>query len=115
MIHSFLHIHYYPYSIENQEFYLEKLRETARIPMESDIRSYHEMGPDMVLYLIKFLSILADTVHFNPNITKLNQRIGTSRNTVINYSVTWKMHNSSTGFAASPPASPVSRSRIKSI
>ncbi|MBY5960277.1 ATP-binding protein [Membranicola marinus] len=80
---EYLKLGYYPYSIENSEFYLEKLRETARIAIESDIRSYHELGPDMVLFLIKFLSILADSVPFIPNISKLSQRIGTSRNTII--------------------------------
>lgn len=73
----------YPFSFENNEFYLEKLRETSRIAIESDIRSYHQLGPDMVDYLLKLLSVLADTVPLVPNITKLSERIGTTRNTLI--------------------------------
>lgn len=37
----------------------------------------------MVLHLLKLLSILADTVPFTPNISKLSERIGTTRNTLI--------------------------------
>lgn len=73
----------YPFSFENNEFFLEKLRETSRIAIESDLRSYHKLGPDMVDYLLKLLSVLADTVPLVPNISKLSERIGTTRNTLI--------------------------------
>src|SRR6056297_433410 len=73
----------YPFSFENNEIFLEKLRETSRIAIESDLRSYHQLGPDMVDYLLKLLSVLADTVPLIPNITKLSERIGTTRNTLI--------------------------------
>lgn len=73
----------YPFSFEDDEIFLEKLRETSRIAIESDLRSYHQLGPDMVDYLLKLLSVLADTVPLVPNITKLSERIGTTRNTLI--------------------------------
>ena len=73
----------YPFSFENNEIFLEKLRETSRIAIESDLRSYHQLGPDMVNYLLKLLSVLADTVPLVPNITKLSERIGSTRNTLI--------------------------------
>lgn len=73
----------YPFSFENREVYLEKLREISRVAIESDLRSYHQLGPDMVQYLLKLLSILADTVPLTPNITKLSERVGTTRNTLI--------------------------------
>lgn len=73
----------YPFSFENNEIFLEKLRETSRIAIESDLRSYHQLGPDMVDYLLKLLSVLADTVPLVPNITKLSERIGSTRNTLI--------------------------------
>lgn len=73
----------YPFSFEDDEIFLEKLRETSRIAIESDLRSYHQLGPDMVDYLLKLLSVLADTVPLVPNITKLSDRIGTTRNTLI--------------------------------
>lgn len=73
----------YPFSFENSEVYLEKLRGTSRVAIESDLRAYHQLGPDMVQYLLKLLSILADTVPLTPNITKLSERVGTARNTLI--------------------------------
>lgn len=73
----------YPFSFDNNEIFLEKLRETSRIAIESDLRSYHQLGPDMVDYLLKLLSVLADTVPLIPNITKLSERIGSTRNTLI--------------------------------
>lgn len=73
----------YPFSFENSDIFLEKLRETSRIAIESDLRSYHQLGPDMVSHLLKLLSVLADTVPLTPNITKLSERIGTTRNTLI--------------------------------
>lgn len=79
---EYLHIGYYPYYKENPDTYSEKLKETSRIAIESDLRAYYDLGSDMVLNLLKLLSILADTVPFTPNITKLSQRVGTSRNTL---------------------------------
>lgn len=73
----------YPFAFENIEVFSEKLRETARIAIESDLRSYHQLGPDMVEYMLKLLSVLADTVPLVPNITKLSDRIGSTRNTLI--------------------------------
>lgn len=74
---------YYPFHNENPEVYSEKLRETSRIAIESDLRVHYNLGPEMTLYLLKLLSILADTVPFTPNVSKLSERVGTTRNTLI--------------------------------
>ncbi len=74
---------HYPFYKENPDTFFEKLKETSRIAIESDLRAYYDLGSDMVLYLLKLLSILADTAPFTPNISKLSQRVGTTRNTLV--------------------------------
>lgn len=80
---NYLEQGYYPFQIENPATYLEKLRENVRITIESDIRSYMTISADTINLLLKLTAILADSVPFTPNISKLAERMGTTRNTVI--------------------------------
>jgi uncharacterized protein len=74
---------YYPFQIENPATYLEKLRENTRITIESDIRTYMSIETDTIHLLLKLMAILADSVPFTPNISKLAERMGSTRNTVV--------------------------------
>lgn len=81
---TYLEQGYYPFQLENPITYLEKLRENVRITIESDIRTYMTISAETINLLLKLTAILADSVPFTPNVSKLAERMGTTRNTVVN-------------------------------
>jgi len=75
----------YPYYLENKNLYHERLQKTIRLIIESDLQFIEGYNPQNANKINKLLYILANNVPFKPNITKLSERIGTTRNTVIQY------------------------------
>ncbi|MEI6889677.1 MAG: AAA family ATPase [Bacteroidota bacterium] len=82
---DYLHFGYYPFFVENRKVYLQKLAATIDIVLESDIPNIIDIPMSSVDNIRLLLSIISEGVPFKPNIQKLSERTGISRNTIIYY------------------------------
>lgn len=74
---------YYPYFLENKPAYLQKLAETIDLAMNTDLPATFEISYASIEKLKLLLYIIAQSVPFQPNVSKLSERIGVSRNTLV--------------------------------
>ena len=77
---NYLKIGAYPYFIENEETYIQKLLNTINLVIETDINAVENVNYETLINLKKLLVAIATSVPFTPNITKLSEKIGVSRN-----------------------------------
>ena len=82
---NYLQYGYYPYFIENKNSYQQKLSNTINTVLESDMLSVNSIEYKNVINLKKLLYVIAQSVPFKANVTKLSERIGISRNTLVLY------------------------------
>jgi uncharacterized protein len=76
---------YYPYFLENQNLYHQKLFETIEISLSTDLPSVYEITYGSVEKMRQLLYILAESVPFTPNITKISERMGVTRSTLLHF------------------------------
>lgn len=76
---------YYPYFLENVNLYPQKLEETIALALSTDLPTLHDLTPASVEKIRQLLYIIAGSVPFKPNISKLSERIGVTRNTLISF------------------------------
>jgi predicted AAA+ superfamily ATPase len=76
---------YYPYFLENKSSYLQKLTETIDLALTTDLPSNTEISYTSIEKLKQLLYIISQSVPFQPNVSKLAERIGVSRNTLIQF------------------------------
>jgi predicted AAA+ superfamily ATPase len=76
---------YYPFFIENLNTYHLKLEQVVRLVIENDLRFIEGFDWHNTRKVHQLLTILASNVPFKPNITKLSERIGVERNTLVHY------------------------------
>ncbi len=76
---------YYPYFLENEEAYLFKLSETISLALNTDLPAIHDISYASIQKIRILLHIIAASVPFKPNISKLSDRTGVTRNTLINF------------------------------
>ena len=74
---------YYPFAREGS--FDEKLRQIINLTLETDIPVFAEMSAIMGRKFKKLLSIIAQSVPFKPNMSKLAELIGASRNLMGDY------------------------------
>lgn len=85
MFEEYVQYGYYPFIMEGASSYWEKLRQTINHVLETDLPSVEHIGYQAVYSLRKLLSVVAEMVPFKPNILKLSQQIGISRETLLKY------------------------------
>ncbi len=97
----------YPYFIEGEKEYTQKLRNTLNIVIENDLTSVYKIDFNMVHKLKKLLYAVATSVPFKPNISKLSERIGISRQsllTLLNYlekaEIIYQLNTDNTGISS---------------
>lgn len=73
----------YPYYRENEAFYIQKLQNTINLIIEIDIHAVEELQYDTLIRLKKLLITIASSVPFTPNISKLSEKVGLSRNMLV--------------------------------
>jgi predicted AAA+ superfamily ATPase len=73
----------YPYFKENEENYNQKLLNTINLIIEIDINAVEDLNYETLVKLKKLLISIASSAPFTPNITKLSEKVGVSRNTLI--------------------------------
>ena len=80
---NYLKYGYYPYYRESKDMYHQKLMSTLNVIIESDLPSVHSVEYKNINKLKKLIYVISSSVPFKANVTKLAERIGVSRNTII--------------------------------
>lgn len=80
---NYLKYGYYPYYRENKDLYHQKLMNTLNVIIESDLPSVHPIEYKNINKLKKLIYVISSSVPFKANVTKLAERIGVSRNTIL--------------------------------
>ena len=76
---------YYPYFIESESLYRTKVEEVVRMMLEIELPALRGLENQYILKIKQLLMVLAESVPFTPNVSKLAERIGINRNTLIAY------------------------------
>lgn len=82
---SYLKYGYYPYFLENINLYPQKLEETISLALSTDLPALHDLAPSSIEKIRQLLYIIAESAPFKPNVLKLSERTGVSRNTLISF------------------------------
>ena len=85
ILNAYLTHGYYPFGLESATGYLSRLNETVQLVLESDIPSVLQSGEADYTKLGRLLYSVALSAPFKPNISKLSERLGMSRETVLRY------------------------------
>ncbi len=76
---------YYPYFINNSEFYSENLLRHVNLALEIDVTYLNQLELKYLPKLRKLLQLIGAQMPFSPNVSKISAEIETSRTTVLNY------------------------------
>lgn len=76
---------FYPYFIDNPNFYTNRLLKHINLALEIDVPYINQIELKYLPKLRKMLHIIASETPFSPNVSKLAAAIETSRATVMNY------------------------------
>jgi predicted AAA+ superfamily ATPase len=82
---KYLQYGYYPFFLENRESYFQKLMTVINLTLEYDLPSIQAIDYASIYKLRKLLYIIANSVPFKPNVSKLSEQIHTTRATIIQY------------------------------
>ena len=82
---DYLKYGYYPFFLENINTYHLKVEKVVRLIIEQDLQFIAGFNPHHSRKIYQLLYILATNVPFKPNISKLSEKTGISRNTIIEY------------------------------
>lgn len=80
---KYLELGVYPYYKENESVYIQKLQNTINLVIEVDINAVEDLQYDTLVKLKKLLITIASSAPFTPNITKLSEKVGVSRNMLV--------------------------------
>jgi predicted AAA+ superfamily ATPase len=83
LFEKYLKIGVYPYYKENENSYTQKLQNTINLIIEVDINAVEDLQYDTLVKLKKLLITVASSAPFTPNITKLSEKVGVSRNMLV--------------------------------
>ncbi len=82
---EYLRIGFYPYFIEGEQEYPLRLQETANMILEVELPMLRNVNTAFIPRLKQLLAIIAESVPFIPNITKIASLIGIGRETLMQY------------------------------
>lgn len=82
---EYLKIGYYPFFLEDKEIYHDRLEQSVRLIIENDLDFIPGYDPRNARKIYQLFYILASNVPFKPNISRLSEKIGVHRNTLIQY------------------------------
>ena len=85
LFEEYLQYGYYPFFKEGEAEFQFRLKQTVNYLLDSDLPSVENIDFNAVHYLRKLISILAEIVPYKPNIVKLSQQVGISRETLVRY------------------------------
>jgi predicted AAA+ superfamily ATPase len=76
---------YYPFFKENPNTYFIRIEQVLRLVLEIDLQFIKGIDPQNIRKLYQLLYVLSQSVPFIPNISKLIEKIGITRNTLLIY------------------------------
>ena len=82
---AYLEVGYYPFFQEGPGLYYQRVEEVINLILEVELPLLRKVDIAYVRKLKQLLQIIAESVPFMPNISKLSERIGINRNTLISY------------------------------
>jgi hypothetical protein len=83
LFEKYLKVGAYPYYKENEPSYYHKVMKTINLMIEVDIMAVENLRYETIVKFKKLLKAIATSVPFTPNITKLSEHIGLSRNSLV--------------------------------
>lgn len=82
---TYLKTGYYPFFRDNPNTYDQRLEEIVNFILEIELPTLRQVDPSYIIKLKHLLMVISSSVPFKPNVTKLAERIGINRNTLITY------------------------------
>lgn len=82
---EYLKYGYFPYYKEDKEGYLSRLAETVNTILEVDLPANMDIEFSTIAKIKKLFSVIADSVPFTPNISRLAVQVGTTRPSLLGY------------------------------
>jgi predicted AAA+ superfamily ATPase len=82
---SYLKSGFYPYLLEPERDYLSTLEQVIRTVMETDLRFIENFDIAQSKKMLTLLKVIAASVPFKPNVSKISQKTGLHRQTVLQY------------------------------
>lgn len=82
---QYLKTGYYPFFRENPNTYDQRLEEIVNFILEIELPTLRQVDPSYIIKLKQLLFVISSSVPYKPNVTKLAERIGINRNTLISY------------------------------
>ncbi len=83
LFREYLEYGYYPFYQESKLQYKSRLIEITNLVLEMDIAPFEELTHHTIRTMKKMIFIIAESVPFIPNISKLAERLEVSRNTIL--------------------------------
>lgn len=83
LFEKYLRIGSYPYYKENEALFNQKLLNTINLIIETDINAVENLNYETIIKLKKLLKSIATSVPFTPNVSKLSELVGLSRNSLV--------------------------------
>ena len=80
---NYLNYGYYPFYREGKRVYHQKLQETTNLVIDSDVTPFEELNYTTVRVMKKLLYVISQSAPFIPNISKLAEKMGVTRNTIL--------------------------------
>jgi predicted AAA+ superfamily ATPase len=103
---AYLENGYYPFYRDFGDFTSQQVRTVVNLILEVELPQLRKFDIAYVPKIKQLLSIIADSVPFIPNVSKLSQKIGINRTTLLTYlnylhesKLTTNLHSSSTGIS----------------
>ena len=82
---EYLQLGYYPFFKEDPETYHKRLSQVINTVIEVDIPNVFSIELNAIHNIKKLLGIISELVPFKPNVKKLSEQIGISRDTLVKY------------------------------
>ena len=76
---------YYPFFLESKPLYPDRLMSTILLALDTDLPAFHEITSSSIAKIKLLLYVLAESVPFKPNITKISEKVGVTRNSLISF------------------------------
>jgi predicted AAA+ superfamily ATPase len=76
---------YYPYFIEAPKTYRYRVNAAINQTLESDLPLIKNISPEVVVKLKRILGVIAQSAPFKPNIQRISEKVGVSRNSLVTY------------------------------
>ncbi|HFA51285.1 MAG TPA: AAA family ATPase [Bacteroidetes bacterium] len=85
LFREYLATGYYPFFMEGEKWFYDRLSATIRVVIESDFLFFQNINIRNIRKIYQLLLVIATSPPFKPNITKLSERTGIARNTLVQY------------------------------